>query len=195
MLVDTVYSSWPQLSTIRDIYDCHAGDSLRNCGGSGKVLNFLVAGKAAAGLLPYKIFMLTVTIFVSALQCLFLRVAAARGGEWNRSRNWLFWGWFVPFAFVYVQYMFPLEKVFMIDYDSRADQTVMMPYFSSNPRSDKFNMCTAARLCGLQVNINKAAVENLKDMFRSFTCRLPLVDVDLLFQNFHQMSFPDPCFE
>jgi hypothetical protein len=172
------------------------GDSLEQCGGSGKVYNFLLAGDAAPGLMVYEILTVVTTIGVAAAQCFFVRIAAARGGEWERSRNALFLSWILPSAFMYMQYIFPNEKVFFIDYEARADQAVMMPYVSSDPESCKFDMCTAAHLCGLQLNVQKLAIENLKDLFRPITCRIPFVDIDVLFQYIQEMDFPgDTCFQ
>eukprot|EP01050_Picozoa_sp_SAG11_P057590 SAG11_NODE_36344_length_262_cov_0.625767_1_plen_72_part_01 len=62
MFIETLYSAWPQISAVMDTFDCHFGDSLQNCGGTGEVYSFLAAGDAAPGLLPFQIFMLIMTI-------------------------------------------------------------------------------------------------------------------------------------
>jgi hypothetical protein len=36
-------------------FDCHMGDSLTDCGGTGDVYQFLRAGDSAPGLLPYQV--------------------------------------------------------------------------------------------------------------------------------------------
>lgn len=148
MFIETVYTSWPEYSNLSHLHDCHAGDSLQKCGGTGQLYQFLSAGgMSAPGIQIYHLLMVTSKIAIAAYACVAVRLGSVRSGEWERSRNWLFLSWIVPFAFSYFQFMFPLESLFWIDYEARRDQAVMMPAFSSDVHSKTFSFCVAMHTC------------------------------------------------
>ena len=140
-----------------------------------------------AGLLRYQVFMVSVTIAIMGFQFVAMRMAAVRAGEWQRSRHWVFLGWFVPFAFVYCEFFFPNERLFMVDYGSVSDQAVMMPYFSRDPASSKFNLCTATHTCAAEIDMRHLVLEQVCDKFIDDPdCQGATVDTISMFMRGHQ---------
>eukprot|EP01043_Picozoa_sp_COSAG02_P032304 COSAG02_NODE_2152_length_9655_cov_6.433654_8_plen_461_part_00 len=109
--------------------------------------------------------MVSSTIAMLGFQFVAIRVAASRAGNWQRSRYWVFLGWFLPFGFLYFQFFFPNEQLFMVDYEARSNQAVMMPYFSNDPTRSTFNFCTATHTCAAKVDMRQAVLAQVCHMF------------------------------
>jgi hypothetical protein len=166
MLLETMYQTWPQIGLITDTFKCRSGDSLLACGDAGRIETFLAHD--APGLVAYHVFDVVFTVGVAAYQCVAVRVAATRGGDWDRSRHWLFLGWIVPFAFAFCKYFLPVESLFMIDYDKRSLQGVMLPVLSANPKSVRFSLCTAMHVCSNHFDLERLIMLNLWDTMGRF---------------------------
>ncbi len=151
MLLETIFVSFPTIDTIVHTFNCRGSDSLYACGGEGNLERFL--SHDAAGMIALNIFQVVFKIAVATFRCVAVRIAATRGGDWERSRRLLFLGWVVPFGFAFAKYFLPIEKLFLIDYEQRSKQSVMMPVLSPDPANSKFDLCTAMHVCGSYMDL------------------------------------------
>ena len=47
--LNAIYVAWPTVEDLISLYECHPGDSLLACGGTGSLYQFLMASDAAPG--------------------------------------------------------------------------------------------------------------------------------------------------